>query len=240
MAGLPLSRAIDEYLSWLELDRHASPGTVEAYRGGDLERFSTFAGDDAGIPDIGELDRDVLRGYQRHLARLRTGPKEARRPRAVSTRSRRLVALWGFPRFGVRRQGRPGARRPCDRQSARRGRRVPRRSRGPDHSPSLFIAFQPASKAAGSNRLTIAGAQDVPRQLAHYLGIPSFPSAPDSASPAGTATAGICPQRHEALPAQSPRLESVSDAEFPGGGVCSGVGVGGGVALQHLATAPAE
>ncbi|MDQ1527916.1 MAG: hypothetical protein QOG18_2529, partial [Microbacteriaceae bacterium] len=33
MAGLPLSQAIGEYLAWLELDRHASTGTVEGYRG---------------------------------------------------------------------------------------------------------------------------------------------------------------------------------------------------------------
>jgi len=43
-----------------------------------------------------------------------------------------------------------------------------------DHSPALFIGFQPATKKSGSNRLTIAGAQYVCRQLAHYLGIPSF------------------------------------------------------------------
>jgi monoamine oxidase len=30
MAGLPLSQAIGEYLAWLELDRHASTGTVAA------------------------------------------------------------------------------------------------------------------------------------------------------------------------------------------------------------------
>jgi site-specific recombinase XerD len=43
-----------------------------------------------------------------------------------------------------------------------------------DHSPALFIGFQPASKAASSNRLTIAGAQHVCRQLARRLGIPAF------------------------------------------------------------------
>jgi integrase len=43
-----------------------------------------------------------------------------------------------------------------------------------DHSPALFIGFQPASKAAGSNRLTIAGAQHVCRQLAQRFGIPAF------------------------------------------------------------------
>src|ERR1700709_435169 len=107
MAGLPLSQAIEEYLAWLELDRHASTGTVAGYRG-DLGRFSDFAGGDAGIPAIAELDRDILRGYQRHLARLRTGPKGARRPLAISTRSRRLVALRSFLRFAAREEWLPG------------------------------------------------------------------------------------------------------------------------------------
>jgi hypothetical protein len=89
------------------LDRHASTGTVEGYRG-DLRRFSDFAGGDAGILDIADLDRDILRGYQRHLARLRTGPKGARRPLAISTRSRRLVALRSFLRFAAREQWLPG------------------------------------------------------------------------------------------------------------------------------------
>ena len=112
MAGLPLSQAIEEYLAWLELDRHASTGTVAGYRG-DLQRFAEFAGGDAGIPDIAELDRDILRGYQRHLARLRTGPKGARRPLAISTRSRRLVALRSFLRFAAREEWLPGTSGPA-------------------------------------------------------------------------------------------------------------------------------
>jgi site-specific recombinase XerD len=107
MAQLPLSQAIGEYLAWLELDRHASTGTAAGYRG-DLRRFSDFAGGDAGIPDIAELDPDILRGYQRHLARARTGPEGARRPLAISTRSRRLVALRSFLRFAAREEWLPG------------------------------------------------------------------------------------------------------------------------------------
>ena len=79
MAGLSLTQALNEYLAWLELDRHASPGTVHGYRA-DLQRFRDFVGGDAGVPDITDLDRELLRGYQRHLARARTGPKGARRP----------------------------------------------------------------------------------------------------------------------------------------------------------------
>lgn len=251
MAGLPLSQAIEEYLAWLELDRHASLGTVEGYRG-DLRRFSDFAGGDAGIPDIAELDRDILRGYQRHLARLRTGPKGARRPLAIATRCRRLVALRSFLRFAAREEWLPGdlgstldvptlperlpkpletddrdrllEALPNDTLAQKRDRalillllstgariseilRLDRNDWKPerlwvlgkgdrervvqvtekaraavedyltareDPSPALFIGFQPASKAAHSNRLTTAGAQHVCRQLAHRLDIPAF------------------------------------------------------------------
>ena len=251
MAALPLSQAIEEYLAWLELDRHASSGTVEGYRG-DLRRFSDFAGGDAGIPDIAELDRDILRGYQRHLARLRTGPKGARRPLAIATRCRRLVALRSFLRFAAREEWLPGdlgstldvptlpGRLPKPLETGDRNRllealpndtlaqkrdralillllstgariseilRLDRNDWKPerlwvlgkgdrervvqvtekaraavedyltareDRSPALFIGFQPASKAAHSNRLTTAGAQHVCRQLARRLDIPAF------------------------------------------------------------------
>jgi len=105
--GIPLSQAVDEYLGWLELDRHAAARTVSEYRA-DLGRFADFAGGDAGVPDLSVLDRDLLRGYQRHLARLRIGPKGARRPLAVTTRARRLVALRSFLRFAAREEWLPG------------------------------------------------------------------------------------------------------------------------------------
>src|SRR5947209_4397927 len=251
MAGLPLSQAIAEYLAWLELDRHASTGTVEGYRG-DLRRFSDFAGGDAGIPDITELDRDILRGYQRHLARLRTGPKGARRPLAISTRSRRLVSLRSFLRFAAREEWLPGdlgttidvpklperlpkpleagdrdqllAALPHDTLPEKRDRalillllstgariseilRLDRRDWKPDrmwvvgkgdrervvqvtdkarlavqeyltartdHSPALFVSFQPAIKNTPTNRLTIAGPQHICRMLPPRLGNPHF------------------------------------------------------------------
>src|SRR5690348_11899119 len=107
MAAPPLSQAIDEYLAWLELDRHAAPGTVNGYRA-DLALFSEFVGGDVGVPDVSELDRDLVRGYQRHLARQQTGPAGARRPIAISTRARRLVALRSFLRFAAREEWLPG------------------------------------------------------------------------------------------------------------------------------------
>src|SRR6266581_2574043 len=105
--GIPLSQATAEYLSWLELDRGAARRTVAEYRA-DLGRFADFAGGDAGVPDIAGLDRELLRAYQRHLARLKTGPKGSRRPLAVSTRARRLVALRSFLRFAAREEWLPG------------------------------------------------------------------------------------------------------------------------------------
>jgi integrase/recombinase XerD len=106
-ATIPLSQAVEEYLDWLDLDRHATEGTVAEYRR-DLERFTDFAGGDDGVPDLGWIDRDLLRAYQRHLARARTGPDGARRLLAPSTRARRLVALRSFLRFAAREEWLPG------------------------------------------------------------------------------------------------------------------------------------
>lgn len=102
--GLPLTQAIEEYLSWLELDRHLSSGTVGQYRG-DLRRLADFAGNVEGISD---LDRETLRAYQRHLAGLKVGPEGSRRPIAVSTRARRLVSVRSFLRFAAREEWLPG------------------------------------------------------------------------------------------------------------------------------------
>lgn len=105
--GIPLSQAIAEYLSWLELDRGRSRRTVTEYQA-DLGRFAAFAGGDVGVPDVAGVDRELLRAYQRHLARLQTGPEGSRRPLAVSTRARRLVALRSFLRFAAREEWLPG------------------------------------------------------------------------------------------------------------------------------------
>lgn len=96
MAAPPLSRPIDEYLARLELDRHASAGTVRGYRR-DLQRFSDFVGGDVGVPDITELDRELLRGYQRHVAPARKAPAGPWRcPPALAGWSR-CAALCGSP-----------------------------------------------------------------------------------------------------------------------------------------------
>jgi integrase/recombinase XerD len=249
--GIPLSQAISEYLSWLELDRGASQRTVVEYKR-DLERFSDFVGGDVGVADVAELDRELLRGYQRHLARLKTGRKGSRRPLAVSTRARRLVALRGFMHFAAREEWLPGdlgstidvpklperlpkpladeARDellealPAETLAQQRDRafvlfllsigvrvaealRLDRDDWEPDrmrvigkgdrertvfvtdkareamrlyldarkdHSPALFIGFQPAKKDSVENRLSVQGAHHICRQLSLRLGIPPF------------------------------------------------------------------
>lgn len=103
-AAIPLSQAIHEFLSWQELDRHRSPGTIREYRK-DLAGFAAFAGGDAGVPDVAGIDRDLLRAYQRHLARLTTERGQAL---AVATRQRRLVTLRSFLRFAAREEWLPG------------------------------------------------------------------------------------------------------------------------------------
>src|SRR6266487_1884011 len=157
MPRIPLAQAVDEYLSWLELDRHAAEGTIAEYRR-DLDAFTEFA-ENADVRSIARIDRDVLRAYQRRLARLRTGPEGSRRPLAVSTRARhrdllprgaarprahplpplhRLPDQRGAPprRRGLEpaahagdRQGRPGADGHRDRPGAPGRRGVPRRPR---------------------------------------------------------------------------------------------------------------
>ena len=104
---IPLSEAIDEFLSWQELDRHRSPGTIREYRR-DLDGFAAFAGGDQGVPDVASIDRDLLRAYQRHLARLQVGHRRTAGPLAVATRTRRLVSLRSFLRFSAREEWLPG------------------------------------------------------------------------------------------------------------------------------------
>ena len=106
-APIPLSEAIAEFLSWQELDRHRSPGTITEYRR-DLEGFAAFAGGDEAVPDAGGIDRDLLRAYQRHLARLRVRHRAGAGLLAVATRARRLVALRSFLRFAAREEWLPG------------------------------------------------------------------------------------------------------------------------------------
>ncbi|HEX6539292.1 MAG TPA: site-specific integrase [Candidatus Dormibacteraeota bacterium] len=89
-SALRLDQAVDEYLAWLELDRHRSPRTVTEYRA-DLQRFLDFAAA-AGVARTAAVDRDLIRAYQRRVSSQRLSP---------ATRQRRLVALRSFLRFAA-------------------------------------------------------------------------------------------------------------------------------------------
>ncbi|MGI8608915.1 MAG: tyrosine-type recombinase/integrase [Candidatus Dormibacteria bacterium] len=97
MATPPLLAAIDEFLDWMDLDKHRSPRTITEYRA-DLQGFAAFASGHPGAADVEGLDRDLLRAYQRHVAEAvpknRNGePIRGRKHLAPATRKRRLVAL---------------------------------------------------------------------------------------------------------------------------------------------------
>lgn len=104
-APATLAGAIEEFLTWQELDRHRSLGTIREYRK-DLRGFVAFARA-AGVDDIAAIDRNVLATYQRHLARLPV-QRGRTRPLAPATRQRRLVSLRSFLRFAARQQRLPG------------------------------------------------------------------------------------------------------------------------------------
>ncbi|MGH3300051.1 MAG: hypothetical protein ACRDP7_50520, partial [Trebonia sp.] len=61
--SIPFTQAIGEYLDWLRLDLEKAPRTVEEYQA-DLRRFAHFAAaDDGTAPDVGAIDRELVRGY---------------------------------------------------------------------------------------------------------------------------------------------------------------------------------
>ena len=86
-----LENALDEYLSHLRIERGASPRTAEAYRR-DLEGYLAFL-DEQGVTGFGDVTRDTVVAYERHLAE---------EGLAVTTVRRRISALRGYHRFLVR------------------------------------------------------------------------------------------------------------------------------------------
>ena len=95
--SVPLAEAVTEFLQWLELDRHASLTTVAAYSG-ELSRFQAFC-ERSGPLEVGALDRDLLRAFQRAIARTTRAAGTGRQRLAPATRRRRLIALRTFLRF---------------------------------------------------------------------------------------------------------------------------------------------
>ncbi len=70
-----------------------------------MKRFAKYA-NKHGFDDapVSALDRDLVRAYQRAIARARTHAGGAPRPLAPATRTRRLVSLRSFLRFAAREQ----------------------------------------------------------------------------------------------------------------------------------------
>ena len=95
--SVPLAEAVTEFLQWLELDRHASLTTVAAYSG-ELSRFQAFC-ERSGLREVDALDRDLVRAFQRAIARATRPASTGRQRLAPATRRRRLIALRTFVRF---------------------------------------------------------------------------------------------------------------------------------------------
>ncbi|HEY6537972.1 MAG TPA: tyrosine-type recombinase/integrase [Candidatus Dormibacteraeota bacterium] len=90
---MELRQAIEEYLTYLAVDRARSALTVRAYQT-DLDQAVRFwAGLQDPAADTDQLSRDAVRAYQRHLGQAGL---------ALSSRARRLQALRGFLRHALR------------------------------------------------------------------------------------------------------------------------------------------
>jgi site-specific recombinase XerD len=95
--SVPLAEAVTEFLQWMELDRHASLTTVAAYTG-ELSRFQAFCERSRPV-EVGALDRDLMRAFQRAIARTTRAAGTGRQRLAPATRRRRLIVLRTFLRF---------------------------------------------------------------------------------------------------------------------------------------------
>ncbi len=83
--------AIDEYLSYLRVERGSSPLTIEAYSG-DLADYRSFL-DEAGVSELERVERETIVGYESDLHD---------RGYAVTSVDRHISVLKGFHRFCVR------------------------------------------------------------------------------------------------------------------------------------------
>ncbi len=85
--------AIQEYLTYLAVDRARSGQTIRAYQT-DLDQAASFWAElKQPATDTTDLSRDAVRAYQRHLGQVGL---------ALSSRARRLQALRGFLRHSLR------------------------------------------------------------------------------------------------------------------------------------------
>ena len=88
---MDIQQAIDEYLSYMRIERGCSPLTIEAYAA-DLADYAAFL-EEAGTTDANRVDRDAIVAYEADLAE---------RGYAVSSVDRHISVLKGFHRFCVR------------------------------------------------------------------------------------------------------------------------------------------
>lgn len=88
---MDIQLAIDEYLSYLRIERGASPLTIEAYAA-DLADYTSFL-EEAGVGDVERVDRDAIIAYEADLTE---------RGYAVTSIDRHISVLKGFHRFCVR------------------------------------------------------------------------------------------------------------------------------------------
>lgn len=83
--------AIDEYLSYLRVEKGSSPLTIEAYAA-DLADYVAFL-EEAGVDDVDRVDRDAVIAYEADLTE---------RGYAITSIDRHISVLKGFHRFCVR------------------------------------------------------------------------------------------------------------------------------------------
>ncbi len=133
---MDIGLTIDEYLSFLRVERGASALTIEAYAA-DLADYRLFL-EEAGITDADRIDRDAIVAYEADLAE---------RGYAVTSIDRHISVLKGFHRFCVRdgyARGNPAA--------------TVRLPRPPDKLPDVLTIDQ-------VNALLDSAVGDSPRQL---------------------------------------------------------------------------
>ncbi len=92
---MDLSRAVEEYLTYLAVDRARSPRTLRAYATDLRAPLAFWAGLSRPLCSTADLTRDAVRAWQRQLGQ---------RGLRLSSRARQLQALRGFLRH-ARREG---------------------------------------------------------------------------------------------------------------------------------------
>jgi integrase/recombinase XerD len=86
-----LTPLVDDFLSYLTVERGASPNTISAYRA-DLKRYAAFLGE-RGAPDVDAVTRDDVAAWMGTLRAAGAAPR---------TIERRVAAVKSFHRFLVR------------------------------------------------------------------------------------------------------------------------------------------